>query len=88
MVTRNDNCIALTLDLLNCMLPLMCNTRTKANTSTLNDADVVSDVVLRQTDRGAAGYGCSSARLRQKTLALVERLAPMGACSGGVLYSC
>ena len=42
--------------MLNVVLPLMCNTRTRTNTSTLNDADVVSDVVLRQTDRGAAGY--------------------------------
>ena len=73
--------------MLNVVIPLVCTIKTRSSTSTLNDADVVSDVVLRQTDRGAAGYGCGSARLRQKSLALVERLAPVGACSGGVSCS-
>ena len=38
------------------VLPLMCNTRTGINNSIHNQADAVFDVVLRQTDRGAAGY--------------------------------
>ena len=38
------------------VLPLMRNTRTRINNNIHNDADVVVDVVLRQTDRGAAGY--------------------------------
>ena len=31
---------------------------TRINNTCINDADVVSNVVLRRTDRGAAGYGC------------------------------
>ena len=42
------------------VLPLMCNIKTKRMISILNHANNGADVVLRRTDRGAAGYGCSA----------------------------
>ena len=42
--------------MINIVLPLMNNAKTRINTNTHNNPDAVFDVVLRPTDRGAAGY--------------------------------